>query len=156
MVGSSCSRRLFALGGVFATQLVVVRLDHLRVRREDSRRWLTDRRRIYASLLAAAEGIYERLKNEWATENDASSYHEELTSLRVLCQEIRLMSTKEVNKAAWMISEQLGKVTLSSEARAKLALDEWKGDYKETVRRFVVAARAELNSDPDGWQPRTD
>nr|WP_221377687.1 hypothetical protein [Actinoplanes polyasparticus] len=66
------------------------------------------------------------------------------------------MSTKEVNKAAWMISEQLGKVTLSSEARAKLALDEWKGDYKETVRRFVVAARAELNSDPDGWQPRTD
>jgi hypothetical protein len=128
---------LFALGGVFTTQLVVVRLDGLRVRREDSRRWLADRRRIYASLLASAEGLYERLKHEWTTDSSISEFREELTSLRVACQEIRLMSTVEVNAAGWEISETLGKATKSAESRRKISLDVWKDEYKEAVGRFV-------------------
>jgi hypothetical protein len=145
---------LFALGGVLATQFTVVRLDRLRVKREDSRRWLADRRRIYASLLASAEVIYESLKIEWTSGNGASAYREEITSLRVLCQEVRLMSTREVNAAAWEISEKLTKVTQSPESRQKVSLEDWKEEYKIAMRGFASAARADINTNPDEWRPR--
>jgi FAD/FMN-containing dehydrogenase len=145
---------LFALGGVLATQFTVVRLDQLRVKREDSRRWLADRRRIYASVLASAEGIYERVKIEWMSDNSASAYREELTSLRVLCQEVRLMSTREVNAAAWEIAERLKRVTQSPESRQKVSLEDWKEEYKDAMRRFASAARADINTNPDKWRPR--
>ncbi|GAA1624642.1 hypothetical protein [Actinoplanes couchii] len=141
---------LFALGGVLVAQVVIVRLDRLRIQREDSRRWLSERRRIYASLLAAAEAIYARLKQGWHEDGGISEYRDDLTSLHVLCQEVRLMSAGDVNAAAWRVSEKLGEVVWSVEARRERPLEKWKTEYKDAVGQFVAIARADLTDSPDG------
>lgn len=66
------------------------------------------------------------------------------------------MSSREVNAAAWAISQKLGEVTVSPEVRKKMPLVTWNEQYKDVVLRFVLAARADINTNPDRWKSRTD
>ena len=65
MVGVPVVTGVFTSLGDLSAKLVIIRLDHLHFLREDARRWLSDRHRIYASLLAPAEGIHDRLQSKW-------------------------------------------------------------------------------------------
>jgi hypothetical protein len=43
---------LFALGGVVFSQIITLLLDRSKTRKEDARRWLADRRKLYVDFLA--------------------------------------------------------------------------------------------------------
>ena len=135
---------IFAFGGVLAAQIVTIRLDRLRSNREDLRRWLIDRRRIYASLLAEADRTYIRISLEWGTDKRFHEYADNLTALRFCCQEVRLMSNAEVEAAAWALQDSLVKVTSAPSARQSDRFPEWATEYNDLVKVFVKFAKADL------------
>jgi hypothetical protein len=151
------------LGGVFLTGWLARRNERRRLTAEDARRWLADRRRIYASYLVLAESMLREIDrvagflsydgSEPLAEDDAEWLQEGLyeyfqrweDELQPILLEVELVATPAVADLADRVSGALMEITVTVEMRGRF-VDYYPGwfqaqDLLEVLRN---AMRVEL------------
>jgi hypothetical protein len=137
--GTALVAGLFGLVGVAVAQFVAVRLERTRHRREDTRRWHSERRQTYAEFLAATYTLYRHATDHW-DDPDSSEEKALLREAVLKVQEVLLIASQPVADAAVNLHRRLHE---GVKART--------GDYAafrstifEARELFHAAARAEL------------
>jgi hypothetical protein len=135
---------LFALGGVIATQVVVITLDRRRMKREDDRRWHEDRRGAYSAYLAALHEAGMRLETNWQALPKWIDFDPILQQLRIRRQEVLLIATKPVREKADFAWNGFANVLQIVKDRPDVDPQPVLNDLVQRVSDFEEAARKEL------------
>jgi hypothetical protein len=136
---------IFAFTGVIVAQVVIVILDFLKIRREDARRWHTDRRKIYAECLAAAVKIATYVVG-YRTGNaiDEAKLWEMHEDLIYKSEEINIVASESVreamNRLGHILQEQLSYIM----NKGKEPSEERLSQMRRRLLEFSAAARREL------------
>jgi hypothetical protein len=141
---------LFTIIGVLTAQSVSWTLDRRKASRESAQRWLTDRRQLYAKFLLAAGKAKALAWVNWVNGFEDDEFREALEECLRLRQEIRLVSSSKVRRAAWDMHQHLGDLPRdpkSDKEQAEIKRDEWTNKFLQLDSDFVTAARADLDAD---------
>lgn len=141
--GTALVAGLFGLVGVAVAQLVAVRLERARTRREDTRRWHSERRKTYAEFLAATYTLYRHAGDHW--DDPGTSEEKGLLREAVLkVQEVLLIASQPVADAAVELHRRLHE---GVKARTKDGSGEF-AEFRKTIfearELFHATAREEL------------
>lgn len=121
--------------GVFSAQLVLIRNDRWKAKREDARRWHQDRLKLYLQLVEEFEGARDKIQL-FATDGFESGELglEMMGNLYGLVQNSKLISTKKVSEAAGLLFA----TPLSCIATMRRTLDAWLEVLDEDQRRMLI------------------
>jgi hypothetical protein len=136
---------LFTILGVGAAQVVAWTMDKRKARREDERRWLQDRRQVYAAFLNAATKVHMALGRSRHEGQQQESSVDLLNDINFCRQEVWLIATREVGDAADEVFGHLVKARKAFEADR--TSEEWRTlarAFQEKRRRFISTSRTEL------------
>ncbi|WP_121685160.1 hypothetical protein [Micromonospora sp. BL1] len=149
--GTALLAGLFGLGGVAVAQVVAIRLEGVRNRREDQRRWHTERRHVYASFLAAAYAVYRHIRSSPRDEAYALRWRELTDDLTVRHQEVHLLASTPVTAAAQALLAQLREFAEATKRQPDGNHEALRDSLSQARMRFISLVRAELDvAEPGG------
>ncbi len=146
-----------ALGGVLITGIIQIVLDHIRASRENSQRWLDDKRNAYASFsLNLDQQFRSYLSVRWQKENHIAEHEiketmgkmgqhsEKLNDVQAM---VNILGPKELSEKANEIREWTSNVMLKIESK-KLTdknMDKLLKEHKAKIEDFLKLAKKDLN-----------
>lgn len=134
---------LFGFVGVIAAQATVLVSDGLRVRREDKRRWHTDRLKMYADAIVLATKCFLDDRTSHGPISDAERRAELIDALLLKSVEIELISGKAVREAVINVGKKASAASQQLQAGEQIS-DEQGKDAVDVIRRFAEAVRKEI------------
>src|SRR5690349_400254 len=142
---------LFAIFGVIATQTSTWFADRRRTRREDQRRWHSDRRQTYAAYIAELENAFRLVSIAWSEKShDFDQTNETLRDARRRHQELNMLASDNTRKAALDLWNLLGVgyKALSDDNRTAEEHDKFIVQMHATTKKLLEVMRKELGVDP--------
>jgi hypothetical protein len=146
--GAALIGGLFALGGVFVSQTVTIRLERIRTKREDTRQWHADRRQIYAAFVGLGISILRLIEQDLgegvASWPELDKYSHDFI---LKGQEVMLIGSKPVRDAADQLRDTFDDMLLAIEENRAPARKEVVERIQIAGDEFISAARKELGTE---------
>ena len=144
---------VFALVGAGVTVLVIARNDHVRGRVRKTRRWYSERKEAYVSLLAVFERDIYRLRSGYAAGTKKPDVLAYLDEVGPALMQVRLLASGPVRSAALAVHKVLEQ--LHGPGPEQMAGGDTAAPFLELVahvpllmQEFEVAIREELEIEP--------
>jgi hypothetical protein len=139
---------IFALAGVLTTQLVTVRIERQKYRREIDLQWNNEKRRIYSEFLNECSQALLVLASSRAGQPRDTVKTIDPLKLSFLVYEMQLVASTELSALAVTLSQATQRVILASKGTQPLSESDYSMVRQEAIQAsvdFIDRARIELS-----------
>ncbi|WP_130508032.1 hypothetical protein [Krasilnikovia cinnamomea] len=146
---------LFALAGVFVSQLFTYRIEKVRTHREEQKWWREEKQKTYLRFLSATKQLEQQIiKKQDGDKFDSRGWGEDtkelLRSVMEVFDEVNFISTDDVCDAATscLATTELFATTWARETDRE-TMKEVRRRFQAARKMFMMKARMELGLEPE-------